>query len=222
MIEKTFCHVEGISENTDRCSKEIPQQYIIQDGDVLFSWSGSLEVVIWHDGEGALNQHLFKVSSDKYPKWFYYLSTKHHLPTFKSIAESKEFTKKDFFAFDVNSEKLNKFCSNLKIHACVSSIDLVKNSDVVILACKPQQMPALCSEISVHVSSNHLIISIIKRINIIIFTIFYVLTLFVMLFEFPIINRLYPVVTTSVNLDSFITFFCLLTFETKAYEWYGY
>ena len=83
---------QGISENTYRCSKEIPSQYIIQDGDILFSWSGSLEVVIWNGGEGALNQHLFKVSSAKYPKWFYYLATKHHLPTFISIAESKTTT----------------------------------------------------------------------------------------------------------------------------------
>lgn len=83
---------QGISENTDTCNREIPSQYIIQDGDVLFSWSGSLNVVMWHDGEGALNQHLFKVTSKKYPKWFYYLATKYHLPTFKSIAESKTTT----------------------------------------------------------------------------------------------------------------------------------
>jgi type I restriction enzyme S subunit len=83
---------QGISENTDKCSNEIPSKYIIQNGDILFSWSGSLEVVIWYDGEGALNQHLFKVSSDKYPKWFYYLATKHHLENFKMIAESKSTT----------------------------------------------------------------------------------------------------------------------------------
>jgi type I restriction enzyme S subunit len=83
---------QGVSENTDRCSRDIPTQYIIQDGDVLFSWSGSLEVVLWTGGEGALNQHLFKVSSKAYPKWFYYLATKHHLAEFKVIAESKSTT----------------------------------------------------------------------------------------------------------------------------------
>lgn len=83
---------EGISENTDKCSKSIPSQYVIHEGDVLFSWSGSLEVEIWHDGQGALNQYLFKVSSEKYPRWFYYLATKIHLPTFKQIAESKTTT----------------------------------------------------------------------------------------------------------------------------------
>ena len=83
---------QGVTENSDRCSREVPPQYIIQDGDILFSWSGSLEVVIWHDGEGALNQHLFKVSSENYPKWFYYLATKYHLPEFRMIAESKSTT----------------------------------------------------------------------------------------------------------------------------------
>ncbi|MBI2270273.1 MAG: restriction endonuclease subunit S [Bacteroidetes bacterium] len=83
---------QGISENTDRCSREIHEKYIIHDGDILFSWSGSLEVVIWSGGDGALNQHLFKVSSKDYPKWFYYLATKHHLENFKMIAESKSTT----------------------------------------------------------------------------------------------------------------------------------
>lgn len=83
---------QGVTENSDKCSKEIPSQYIIQHGDVLFSWSGSLEVVLWTGGEGALNQHLFKVTSEKYPKWFFYLATKKHLEDFKSIAESKSTT----------------------------------------------------------------------------------------------------------------------------------
>lgn len=83
---------QGITDSTDKCSRAIPEQYIIQDGDVLFSWSGSLQIVIWHDGEGALNQHLFKVTSKNYPKWFYYFATKHHLEDFRAIAESKSTT----------------------------------------------------------------------------------------------------------------------------------
>ena len=58
----------------------------------MFSWSGSLEVEIWCGGEGALNQHLFKVTSQRYPKWFYYLWTKHHLEHFRQIAASKATT----------------------------------------------------------------------------------------------------------------------------------
>ena len=70
---------KGNTDGADRASVDIPPDYIIDDGDVLFSWSGSLEVVIWCGGKGALNQHLFKVTSNHYPKWYYYLWTKEHL-----------------------------------------------------------------------------------------------------------------------------------------------
>lgn len=76
----------------DFSSCNIRPQYIIQDGDVLFSWSGTLEVDIWCGGLGALNQHLFKVTSTEYPKWFYYLWLKQHLKTFREIAASKATT----------------------------------------------------------------------------------------------------------------------------------
>lgn len=39
----------------------IPEKYLLQDGDILFSWSGTLLVNIWNHGKGLLNQHLFKV-----------------------------------------------------------------------------------------------------------------------------------------------------------------
>jgi len=82
----------GITESTERASKNIPVDYIIKDGDVLFSWSGSLEVDIWTGGIGALNQHLFKVTSTKYPKWFYLQWVKFFLPSFQTIAASKAVT----------------------------------------------------------------------------------------------------------------------------------
>ena len=83
---------QGITNNTDKASKEIPEHYIIDNGDVVFSWSGSLEVVIWCLGKGALNQHLFKVTSEKYPKWFYYQWVLFHLAQFQRIAKSKATT----------------------------------------------------------------------------------------------------------------------------------
>ncbi|MGH3629274.1 MAG: restriction endonuclease subunit S [Sciscionella sp.] len=82
----------GTSEGADRISREIPADYIVHDGDVLFSWSGSLEVIVWCGGPGALNQHLFKVSSADYPKWFYYYWTKEHLADFQHIAAGKATT----------------------------------------------------------------------------------------------------------------------------------
>jgi type I restriction enzyme S subunit len=83
---------KGDTTGADRCSANLPRQYIVQNGDVLFSWSGSLEVEIWSGGCGALNQHLFKVTSNNLPKWFYYFWTKHHLPDFRIIAADKATT----------------------------------------------------------------------------------------------------------------------------------
>jgi type I restriction enzyme S subunit len=83
---------KGDTVGADKAARTIKPEYIIQNGDVLFSWSGSLEVDIWCGGEGALNQHLFKVTSQRYPKWFYYLWTKHHLEHFRQVAASKATT----------------------------------------------------------------------------------------------------------------------------------
>lgn len=82
----------GYTTSSDRASLEVPPEYVVEDGSVLFSWSGSLEVVVWTGGRGALNQHVFKVSSGRYPKWFYYYWLKHHLPEFRSIAADKATT----------------------------------------------------------------------------------------------------------------------------------
>jgi type I restriction enzyme S subunit len=83
---------KGDSEGADRCSADVPQGYIIQDGDLLFSWSGSLEVELWCGGSGALNQHLFKVTSNAFPKWFYFFWTAYHLREFRLIAADKATT----------------------------------------------------------------------------------------------------------------------------------
>lgn len=72
--------------NSELCSRSIKAEYIIHDGDVIFSWSGSLLVDFWCGGVCGLNQHLFKVTSKIYDKWFYYAWTKYHLQKFAAIA----------------------------------------------------------------------------------------------------------------------------------------
>ncbi len=72
--------------SSELCSPSIKPEYIVHDGDVIFSWSGSLLVDFWCGGTCGLNQHLFKVTSDTYDKWFYYAWTNHHLQKFVAIA----------------------------------------------------------------------------------------------------------------------------------------
>ena len=77
---------------SDRCSAKIPPEYIIRDGDVIFSWSGSLLVDFWCGGKCGLNQHLFKVTSSHYDTWFFYSWTKYYLARFIAIATDKATT----------------------------------------------------------------------------------------------------------------------------------
>ena len=79
-------------DNSELCSPNIKSEYIIHDGDVIFSWSGSLLVDFWCGGICGLNQHLFKVMSNKHDKWFYYVWTKHHLDRFIAVAADKATT----------------------------------------------------------------------------------------------------------------------------------
>ena len=95
--EKDFLPVLKIRElsqgycddNSDHVEKDIPKEYIIDNGDVIFSWSATLFIDIWCGGKCALNQHLFKVTSEQYPKWFYYIWTKNHIAEWKRLISAK-------------------------------------------------------------------------------------------------------------------------------------
>ncbi|OLB14689.1 MAG: hypothetical protein AUH10_03620 [Gammaproteobacteria bacterium 13_2_20CM_66_19] len=82
----------GRADGADRASADLERDYIVGDGDILFSWSGSLECVLWAGGPGALNQHLFKVTSTEYPRWLCYFGVHHHLDDFRHIAAGKATT----------------------------------------------------------------------------------------------------------------------------------
>ncbi len=82
----------GNTIGADRANADLEPDYLVQDGDILFSWSGSLECVFWAGGLGALNQHLFKVTSTQYPRWLCYLAVHQHLDEFRHIAAGKATT----------------------------------------------------------------------------------------------------------------------------------
>lgn len=82
----------GVTEASDQVSRDVPADYVVNDGDLLFSWSGSLMSKVWTGGPGALNQHLFKVSSAELPQWLLYWWIQHHLPEFQAVASSKATT----------------------------------------------------------------------------------------------------------------------------------
>ncbi|MYG94423.1 MAG: hypothetical protein F4138_05465 [Acidimicrobiia bacterium] len=46
---------------TDRFDGQIDSRFMIQTGDIVMSWSGTIAVVEWKRGDAWLNQHLFRV-----------------------------------------------------------------------------------------------------------------------------------------------------------------
>ena len=78
--------------DSERCSTDIDGSVTIDDGDLVFSWSGTLLLRFWAGGRAGLNQHLFKVTSEQYPSWFYYAWTKHHLARFVMLAKDRATT----------------------------------------------------------------------------------------------------------------------------------
>lgn len=79
-------------EDAERCRSNIDESVKVHDGDLVFSWSGTLLLDFWTGGSAGLNQHLFKVTSSSYPKWFYYMWTKHHMQRFVSLARDRATT----------------------------------------------------------------------------------------------------------------------------------
>ena len=84
---------DGISSDPEEVSPNIPESVKVYNGDVLFSWSASLEVMVWAYGLGGLNQHIFKVTSaNGFPKSFYYFQLLNYVDVFKKMAEARKTT----------------------------------------------------------------------------------------------------------------------------------
>ena len=80
-------------DNSELCSPSmIGKKYTINDGDIIFSWSGTLMVKLWCGGKCGLNQHLFLVDPHEFPNWFVYQWTNHYLNNFIRIAKDKAVT----------------------------------------------------------------------------------------------------------------------------------
>jgi type I restriction enzyme S subunit len=96
----------GITENSDWATTEVKTEYVVKNGDIIFAWSASLMVKIWNGENCILNQHLFKVTSDDYPKWFYYLWCKQHLNEFIAKAASHATTMGHIKRGDLDTAKV--------------------------------------------------------------------------------------------------------------------
>ncbi|HEY5043767.1 MAG TPA: restriction endonuclease subunit S [Verrucomicrobiae bacterium] len=88
---------DGITAQTKFCEIEREPKYRINSGEILFSWSGSpdtsIDIFIWTEGEGWLNQHIFKIQFKRpVEKFFVYYLLRHLKPVFVEIARDKQTT----------------------------------------------------------------------------------------------------------------------------------
>ena len=84
---------EGITADTEFVRSDIPEKVIVNPGDLLFSWSASLEVMMWNGVKGGLNQHIFKVTPKEYFSLYYvYFQLKDYIGNFKRMAEARKTT----------------------------------------------------------------------------------------------------------------------------------
>lgn len=57
-------NLTDLSKPFNRTKKVVPEKYIVRKGDVLVSWSATIDVFLWEGEECVLNQHIFKVEFD--------------------------------------------------------------------------------------------------------------------------------------------------------------
>ncbi len=69
-------NLTGSSKSINKTDKkDVPEKYIVEDEDLLISWSATIGFYIWNGGKAYLNQHIFKVlpKENLSKKYFYYL-----------------------------------------------------------------------------------------------------------------------------------------------------
>ena len=96
-------------------TKIFEKKYLVKKGDVLISWSATLDAFIWNKEDGWLNQHIFKVKEKKEiidKKFLFYLiknriedfKKQTHGSTMKHITKDK-FTSIKFFLPSISAQK---------------------------------------------------------------------------------------------------------------------
>ena len=151
---------DGLSSETEWVRSDIPESVKVYDGDVLFSWSASLEVMLWAYGNGGLNQHIFKVTSKNgFPRSFYFYQLIDYIGNFKRMAEARKTTmghitqdhlKQSTIALPPNVDIANELEESL----CPIFDSIVRNSQEIMILTKQRDtlLPLLMNgQVSVNI-----------------------------------------------------------------------
>lgn len=83
----------GITSDTEYVRGDIPEENIIDNGDLIFSWSACLEVMVWNGGKAGLNQHIFKViPKSDFSLYYVYEQISSYIVNFQLMAAARKTT----------------------------------------------------------------------------------------------------------------------------------
>jgi type I restriction enzyme S subunit len=87
----------GVTSQTAYSEVAMPEKYLIETGDILFSWSGnpdtSIDTFVWTFEPAWLNQHIFRVLPREHRERSFVLQILRHLkPVFTEMARNKQTT----------------------------------------------------------------------------------------------------------------------------------
>ena len=95
----------GFGKSTVRNDLDVPTNQVVHNGDLLFSWSGTLMVKRWPLDEAIVNQHIFKVVPDRdFPAVFLDCAIDQQLEYFRMIAAGKATTMGHIKRSDLDAE----------------------------------------------------------------------------------------------------------------------
>lgn len=84
----------------------------------------------------------------------------------KGIIDSKFCESKNIFVSDLNEEALQKAKSEFNLNTTTENIQVIKNSNIIIMAIKPFILKNVLEQLKPHITKNHVIISIAAGISI--------------------------------------------------------
>lgn len=128
-------NLTGNDYETNYFNGSIPSKFYVKNGDILISWSGSLGVYEWNNGDAVLNQHIFKVIFNKHQvdkNYFKHLISKkiNEMAALTHGATMKHITKGDFDNIEILLPDINV---QQKIAARLDQADALRQKDRQLL-----------------------------------------------------------------------------------------
>lgn len=123
----------------------IPEKYLVRNGDILISWSATLDIFVWQGNSAWLNQHIFKVVFDKRPidRSFFIFAIKFILADMRKQVHGATMQHITKGRFDDLQIPLPPIAEQKRIAALLDAADALRRKDQALL----QQYDALAQAI---------------------------------------------------------------------------